>query len=61
MTFNSGNEGICADKEDWCAYEPDCKEPDVITACPKYCKTCKSKIFVDICMINEKKRNMRLK
>ena len=52
MTFNSGNESICVDNEDWCAYKPDCNEPDVVTACPKYCKACEGKIFVDICVIN---------
>ena len=30
----------CKDKEIWCAFNPDCSNEDVKTACPKHCSIC---------------------
>ena len=34
-----GHKG-CKDKEDWCAYDPDCGTKDVQISCPKHCNSC---------------------
>lgn len=39
--FYTEKENRCEDKEQWCAYKPDCIEDAVKAKCPKFCKVCK--------------------